>query len=154
LLRRTGELEQHDAAVRRDRDRTRRVGALRVASARTFAARLAVRSDERRHRARRWFYVDGVLYARPASTALDFIDVDRIEVLRGPQGTLFGKNTTAGAVLVTTRKPSRTNGASFEFGYGNDGFVQAKGSLTGRSARKEPGGCRSRARSATARCTT
>ncbi len=77
------------------------------------------------------FYVDGVLYARPASTALDFIDVDRIEVLRGPQGTLFGKNTTAGAVLVTTRKPSRTNGASFEFGYGNDGFVQAKGSVTG-----------------------
>jgi len=77
------------------------------------------------------FYVDGILYARPASTALDFIDVDRIEVLRGPQGTLFGKNTTAGAVLVTTRKPSRTNGASFEFGYGNDGFVQAKGSLTG-----------------------
>ena len=77
------------------------------------------------------FYVDGVLYARPASTALDFIDVDRIEVLRGPQGTLFGKNTTAGAVLVTTRKPSRTNGASFELGYGNDGFVQAKGSLTG-----------------------
>ena len=77
------------------------------------------------------FYVDGILYARPAATALDFIDVDRIEVLRGPQGTLFGKNTTAGAVLVTTRKPSRTNGASFEFGYGNDGFVQAKGSLTG-----------------------
>ncbi|HVY63337.1 MAG TPA: TonB-dependent receptor [Gammaproteobacteria bacterium] len=77
------------------------------------------------------FYIDGVLYARPASTALDFIDVDRVEVLRGPQGTLFGKNTTAGAVLVTTRKPSRTNEASFELGYGNDGFVQAKGSLNG-----------------------
>ena len=85
------------------------------------------------------FYVDGILYARPASTALDFIDVDRIEVLRGPQGTLFGKNTTAGAVLVTTRKPSRTNGASFEFGYGNDGFVQAKGSLTGPIGEKGAG---------------
>jgi len=85
------------------------------------------------------FYVDGVLYARPASAALDFIDVDRIEVLRGPQGTLFGKNTTAGAVLVTTRKPSRTNGASFEFGYGNDGFVQAKGSLTGPIGEKAAG---------------
>jgi iron complex outermembrane recepter protein len=85
------------------------------------------------------FYVDGVLYARPAATALDFIDVERIEVLRGPQGTLFGKNTTSGAVLVTTRKPSRTNGASFEFGYGNDGFVQAKGSLTGPIGEKASG---------------
>ncbi len=85
------------------------------------------------------FYVDGILYARPASAALDFIDVDRIEVLRGPQGTLFGKNTTAGAVLITTRKPSRTNGAAFEFGYGNDGFVQAKGSLTGPIGEKGAG---------------
>src|SRR5690606_13336907 len=43
------------------------------------------------------FYVDGVYYARPAAATLDFIDVERIEVLRGPQGTLFGKNTSAGA---------------------------------------------------------
>ncbi|HEY0743484.1 MAG TPA: TonB-dependent receptor plug domain-containing protein, partial [Chryseosolibacter sp.] len=42
------------------------------------------------------FYVDGVYYARPAATALDFVDIEQIEVLRGPQGTLFGKNTTAG----------------------------------------------------------
>jgi iron complex outermembrane receptor protein len=49
------------------------------------------------------FYVDGVYYARPAATTLDFIDVERIEVLRGPQGTLFGKNTTAGAFSITTR---------------------------------------------------
>ena len=40
------------------------------------------------------FYVDGVYYARPAAATFDFIDVERIEVLRGPQGTLFGKNTT------------------------------------------------------------
>src|SRR5690606_22437731 len=39
------------------------------------------------------YYVDGVFYARPAAATLDFIDVERIEVLRGPQGTLFGKNT-------------------------------------------------------------
>src|SRR5688572_28213605 len=77
------------------------------------------------------YYVDGVLYARPASTTLDFIDVERVEVLRGPQGTLFGKNTTAGAILVTTRKPSFTPEYDFELGYGDDAFVQAKGSLSG-----------------------
>ena len=51
-------------------------------------------------------YIDGVFYARPASATLDFLDVDQVEVLRGPQGTLFGKNTTAGAINVTTRKPA------------------------------------------------
>jgi iron complex outermembrane receptor protein len=77
------------------------------------------------------FYVDGVYYARPAATALDFIDVERIEVLRGPQGTLFGKNTTAGAFNVTTKKPSFIPGANFEVSYGNYGYIQAKSSITG-----------------------
>ncbi len=77
------------------------------------------------------FYVDGVYYARPAATTLDFIDVEQIEVLRGPQGTLFGKNTTAGAFNVTTKKPSFTPGASFELSYGNYGYIQAKSSITG-----------------------
>jgi iron complex outermembrane recepter protein len=77
------------------------------------------------------FYVDGVYFARPAATALDFVDVEQIEVLRGPQGTLFGKNTTAGAFLITTRKPSFTPGATFEASYGNYGFIQAKASVTG-----------------------
>lgn len=82
------------------------------------------------------FYVDGVYYARPAVTALDFIDVDQIEILRGPQGTLFGKNTTAGAFNITTRAPSFTPGATFELSYGNYGFVQAKSSLTGPLGKK------------------
>ena len=77
------------------------------------------------------FYVDGVYYARTAATTFDFIDVERIEVLRGPQGTLFGKNTTAGAFNITSRKPSFTRGANFEVSYGNYGFVQAKASVTG-----------------------
>jgi len=77
------------------------------------------------------FYVDGVYYARPAAATLDFIDVERIEVLRGPQGTLFGKNTTAGAFNITTRKPSFEPGANFEVSYGNYGYVQAKSSITG-----------------------
>ena len=77
------------------------------------------------------FYVDGVYYARPAATTLDFIDVERIEVLRGPQGSLFGKNTTSGAFNITSRKPSFTSGADFELSYGNYQYLQAKASITG-----------------------
>jgi len=85
------------------------------------------------------FYVDGVYYARPAATTLDFIDVEQIEVLRGPQGSLFGKNTTSGAFNITTRKPSFTSGADFEVSYGNYAFLQAKASLTGALGKKVAG---------------
>src|SRR5262245_30813086 len=51
-------------------------------------------------------YVDQVYYARSASATFDFLDVDQVEVLRGPQGTLYGKNTTAGAINITSRRPS------------------------------------------------
>lgn len=77
------------------------------------------------------FYVDGVYYARPAAATLDFIDVESIEVLRGPQGTLFGKNTAAGAINITTRQPSFTPHVAFETSFGNYGFIQAKASVTG-----------------------
>lgn len=82
------------------------------------------------------FYVDGVYYARPAATALDFIDTERIEVLRGPQGTLFGKNTTAGAFNITTKDATFRPTASFEISGGNYGFLQAKGSLSGPISKK------------------
>ncbi|KAF2337711.1 TonB-dependent receptor [Flavobacterium ginsenosidimutans] len=85
------------------------------------------------------FYVDGVYYARPAATTLDFIDVEQIEVLRGPQGSLFGKNTTSGAFNITSRKPSFTTGADFELSYGNYAFLQAKASVTGALGKKVAG---------------
>ncbi|HEX5154623.1 MAG TPA: TonB-dependent receptor [Parafilimonas sp.] len=85
------------------------------------------------------FYLDGVYYARPAATTLDFIDVERIEVLRGPQGTLFGKNTTAGAFIITTRKPNFKPGGNFEVSYGNYGYIQAKASVTGRIVKNVAG---------------
>lgn len=50
-------------------------------------------------------YVDGVYIARSIGAVLDLIDVDRVEILRGPQGTLFGRNTTGGAVAIHTQKP-------------------------------------------------
>jgi iron complex outermembrane recepter protein len=82
------------------------------------------------------YYVDGVYYARPAATALDFIDIDQVEVLRGPQGTLFGKNTTAGAFNVTSRTPTFDPSASFELSYGNKGYIQAKASVSGPLSKK------------------
>lgn len=77
------------------------------------------------------FYVDGVFYARPAVATLDFLDVERIEVLRGPQGTLYGKNTTAGAINIITRRPSFTPDAEAEVSFGDYGYTQARGSITG-----------------------
>ncbi|RZL15617.1 MAG: TonB-dependent receptor, partial [Pedobacter sp.] len=77
------------------------------------------------------FYVDGVYHARPAATSTDFLDIEQIEVIRGPQGTLFGKNTTAGAFNITTTKPTQTPTAKVEIGVGNYNFIQAKTSVSG-----------------------
>ncbi|MBB3222888.1 TonB-dependent receptor [Pseudoduganella umbonata] len=50
--------------------------------------------------------VDGVVYARPGQATIDLLDIDRIEVLRGPQGTLFGKNASSGVLNIVSRTPS------------------------------------------------
>ncbi|HKR89693.1 MAG TPA: TonB-dependent receptor [Phenylobacterium sp.] len=77
------------------------------------------------------FYVDGVYYSRPATATLDLVDIDRIEVLRGPQGTLFGKDTTAGAINITTAAPTFRPSAVAEVSGGDYGYFQAKGSVSG-----------------------
>jgi len=77
------------------------------------------------------FYVDQVYHARPATAAFDFTDIDQIEVLRGPQGTLFGKNTTAGAINITTRLPSFTPEFHAEASYGSHDFAQVRLSASG-----------------------
>ncbi len=76
-------------------------------------------------------YIDQVYYSRSATATFDFLDVDQVEVLRGPQGTLYGKNTTAGAINVTSRKPSFTPEATVEGTYGNLGLNQFKASVSG-----------------------
>ncbi|WP_214229588.1 TonB-dependent receptor [Pedobacter sp. B4-66] len=81
------------------------------------------------------FYVDGVYQARPAATSTDFLDIEQIEILRGPQGTLFGKNTTAGAFNITTTKPTLIPTAKVELNVGNYNFIQAKTSVSGAVAK-------------------
>lgn len=77
------------------------------------------------------FYVDDVYYARVGQSGFDLVDLDRIEILRGPQGTLFGRNTTAGAIVVTTKRPSFETEASGDVSVGNYGLFQGRGSISG-----------------------
>ena len=77
------------------------------------------------------FYIDQVYYSRPATATFDLVDIDQVEVLRGPQGTLFGKNTTAGAISLTTASPSFKPQAAAEVTGGDYGYFQAKASISG-----------------------
>jgi iron complex outermembrane recepter protein len=76
-------------------------------------------------------YLDGVYISRPGMLTSDLDDIEQITVLRGPQGTLFGRNTTAGALSISTRKPERTFNSDVEFSAGNFGLTQSRGSVTG-----------------------
>ncbi|HZU63424.1 MAG TPA: TonB-dependent receptor [Novosphingobium sp.] len=62
-------------------------------------------------------YVDGYYISSPTSSDIDLIDVDSVSVLKGPQGTLFGRNATGGAIQITTRAPQHETQATFKLGY-------------------------------------
>lgn len=75
-------------------------------------------------------YLDNVYYGRVGQSQFDLVDLDHIEVLRGPQGTLFGKNTTAGAININSRIPVFEPEFSGEATVGNYGAYQLRGSLS------------------------
>lgn len=71
-------------------------------------------------------YVDGVYVSRADGAVLDNVDIQSVQVLRGPQGTLFGKNTTGGAILYTTNKPNDEYGGHAEVRVGNYNMLDSK----------------------------
>lgn len=71
-------------------------------------------------------YIDGIYVARTQGLNGDLFDLDRIEVLRGPQGTLYGRNSTGGNINIVTADPKGTFGASADISYGNYGDVQTR----------------------------
>jgi iron complex outermembrane receptor protein len=76
-------------------------------------------------------YVDDVYNSRVAAATFDFLDVNQVEVLRGPQGTLYGKNTTAGAINITTNQPTFDFEGRAELSVGNLNYKQAKAAISG-----------------------
>jgi outer membrane receptor protein involved in Fe transport len=75
-------------------------------------------------------YVDGVYRARQSSMINNLVDVASVEVLRGPQGTLFGRNTPAGAVLVNSVKPDHEGTGFLELSAGDYGLLSASGAAS------------------------
>ncbi len=76
-------------------------------------------------------YLDGVYLARPAMVLADFLDLDRVEVLRGPQGTLYGRNSLGGAINLVSKTPTSDKEASFRVSGGSDGTFRVDARVSG-----------------------
>jgi iron complex outermembrane receptor protein len=76
-------------------------------------------------------YVDGVYFASPIGSLLDLRGIERIEVLNGPQGTLFGRNTTGGVIQIVTREPTADTAAEVALHAGNYGYFRGDAYVAG-----------------------
>lgn len=75
--------------------------------------------------------VDGVVYARSGQATADFLDLERIEILRGPQGTLFGKNASAGVISLITRAPKQEKSGYIDASYYEGNEYRLRGAISG-----------------------
>lgn len=80
------------------------------------------------------YHADGIYISRPSAQLSTFFDINRIEVVRGPQGTLYGRNATAGAINVITNDPQETSGGYVKGTVGNYSLFQEEGAITGKVA--------------------
>lgn len=76
-------------------------------------------------------YIDGVYQSSPAASLFEFNNIERIEVIKGPQGTLFGRNAAGGLIQIITRPPQFSPGGDVQVGYGNYGTARASIYATG-----------------------
>ncbi len=104
------------------------------APASATASQIAIRGSAQQNPALYWdqpvgMYIDGVYFGKSLGSIFDVVDIERIEVLRGPQGTLYGRNTLAGALSFITRKPSGEFSGSAMLGFGNYNRREARISM-------------------------
>ena len=82
------------------------------------------------------YNINGVFISRPAGVGAVFFDLDRVEVLKGPQGTLYGRNASGGAINLITRRPTRDLDASISLDTGDSGLVRAEAAASGNHPRR------------------
>jgi iron complex outermembrane receptor protein len=100
----------------------------------TSGATIAIRGSATINPAITWepvvgLYLDGVFLGKNLGGIFDIAELERVEILRGPQGTLYGKNTVGGAINMITRKPAEEFGGELNLSVGDDSYTQAKLSL-------------------------